>query len=117
MRSYWTEDERAKSHASPKELIKFDKFMRRTVGACKKIKDTPVMIVQGLGDELVKPKGTVDMFKRIQNKDKTLLIIGQAEHLIFESDVQNTMLLNTLTDWMIDRMEIKPQSASISTSK
>lgn len=115
LRSFWTEDQKAKSHASPKELIKFDKFMRRTVGACKKIKDTPVLIVQGLGDELVKPKGTVEMFKRVRHKDKTLLIIGEAEHLIFESDIQNIMLLNTLTDWMIDRRELN-RSAPIQTS-
>ena len=108
--SSWSEDMRAKLKVSPKELIRFAVFMRRTERACKKIHKTPAFLVQGLKDALVKPQGTFRMFEHIKTNDKDMFILGTAEHLIFETDLQNEMLLDTLTTWLSNH--IQPGNAS-----
>ena len=96
----WSSNSKAKMKMSPKELIKFAVFMRTTLHHCKKIDKTPALIVQGLKDRLVKPEGTMQMFDAISGEDKTMLIDGTAEHLIFESNVHSPVLLDTLCSWL-----------------
>ena len=105
----WREDPKGKPKMAPIELIKFDLFMRNTVRRCKSITKTPVLVVQGLADRLVKPQGTFDMFKAIPNKDRTLVVIGDAEHLIFETDKQDEVLIESICAWL-DK-HIKPATA------
>ncbi|MBZ0185647.1 MAG: alpha/beta hydrolase, partial [Candidatus Obscuribacterales bacterium] len=105
--SLWTDDPKAKLKASPKEMIKFAIFMRQTEHACKKIKDTPVFLVQGLKDALVKPTGTARMLLNIPCSDKDMFIIGEAEHLIIESDKQNPLFIGTLLSWLDNHLEPK----------
>lgn len=95
----WEESYKSKMKMTPVELMKFAVFMRTTLHHCKKIKDTPVFIVQGLKDRLVKPQGTYKMFDAVNSEDKTMMIVGTAEHLIFETDNQSEVLLNSLTSW------------------
>lgn len=95
----FTHSAKAKMKMSPKELLKFAVFMRTTVHHCKKI-ETPALLVQGLKDRLVKPEGTFQMFDAIGGEDKTMLIDGTAEHLIFESSAQSPVLLDTLCSWL-----------------
>lgn len=96
----WSMSTKAKMKMSPKELIKFAIFMRTTVRHCQQIKDTPALLVQGLKDRLVKPEGTYKMFEAITAQDKTMLIDGTAEHLIFESNTQSDVTLDTLCSWL-----------------
>ncbi|MEZ4535636.1 MAG: alpha/beta fold hydrolase [Cyanobacteriota/Melainabacteria group bacterium] len=100
LRASWAEDKKAKLKVSPKELLDFDIFMRSTEKACKDIEKTPAFIVQGLKDALVKPAGTFRMFDNIGNSDKDMFILGEAEHLIFETDKQCKILLDTLSTWL-----------------
>ncbi len=104
----WRSDPKGKMSLTPKELIRFDRFMRHTVRHCKSITKTPVLIVQGLADRLVKPQGTFDMFKVIPNQDRTLVVVGDAEHLIFESDKQDKVLIESVSAWL--EKHIKPAS-------
>ena len=53
------------------ELLKFDRFMKETKKRCSLIDATPMMVVQGMADRLVKPKGTYDMYDNISSPDKT----------------------------------------------
>lgn len=110
LRASWAEDKKAKLKVSPKELLDFDIFMRSTEKACKDIEKTPAFIVQGLKDALVKPAGTFRMFDNIRNSDKDMFILGEAEHLIFETDKQCKILLDTLSAWLDEHA--RPQSAS-----
>jgi lysophospholipase len=102
LREIWKKDPKAKQDLSPIELIKFDKFMKETKKRCTAIHDTPVMIVQGMADQLVRPRGTYEMFDNVRSKDKTMLIIGSAEHLIFETPKQSKVLLDGLASWLND---------------
>jgi alpha-beta hydrolase superfamily lysophospholipase len=102
LRDLWRKDPKAKQDLSAIELIKFDKFMKDTEKRCAAIHDTPVLIVQGMADQLVKPKGTYEMFDNVNSKDKTMIIIGSAEHLIFETPKQSKVLLDGLASWLND---------------
>jgi len=101
----WTMSSKAKMKMSPKELIKFAIFMRTTVRHCEQIKTTPALLVQGLKDRLVKPEGTYKMFDSISAIDKTMLIDGTAEHLIFESNTQSDLTLDTLSSWLENHVQ------------
>jgi alpha-beta hydrolase superfamily lysophospholipase len=96
----WQTDPKAKMDMSPKELIKFALFMRTTTEECKNLTSTPTFVVQGLKDRLVKPAGTYEIFDNIQSEDKWMTIIGNAEHLIFESENQNVPVLDSLCSWL-----------------
>lgn len=95
----WKNDSKAKMDMSPKELIKFAIFMRSTKGECEKI-STPVFIIQGLGDHLVKPEGTYQLFDAVKASDKDFFLIGNAEHLIFETFKPSKILMDALCTWI-----------------
>lgn len=100
LRAIWEVDPLAKQKFSAVELIKVSRFMTGTVKKCKEINSTPVLFVQGLADRLVKPKGTYQMFDNVGSTDKAMIIIGGAEHLIFENPKQPDVLLDGLTAWL-----------------
>jgi len=100
MRTLWANSLKAKNELSPKELMRFAVFMRRTQSHCGAIKTLPVLMVQGLKDKLVKPQGTYDLFAAVKSDDKTMMIVGDAEHLIFETDNQNHIVLDSLSSWI-----------------
>lgn len=100
LREVWMRDPKARTEMSAAELLKFDKFMNETKSVCAQIKTTPVMVVQGLADKLVKPQGTYDIFDNVASPDKTMIIIGSAEHLIFETPSQSQVLLDGLGAWL-----------------
>lgn len=106
LREIWANDLKAKNNFSPKELIQFALFMQRTLGRCKDIKKTPVFMVQGLKDNLVKPQGTFDLFSNVSTDDKTILVIGNEEHLILETDTQSPLVINSLDTWLGRRAKV-----------
>ncbi len=113
LQQLWKNDPKAKIELTPIELIKFDRFMKTTKQQCSEIRSTPVMIVQGMADKLVKPQGTYEMYDRINSPDKTMIIIGSAEHLIFETLNQSSVLLDGLTAWITNHntpVQTKAQS-------
>lgn len=101
MREIWALDPKARANMSSADLICFDNFMRSTESYCSKIK-LPTFVVQGLQDKLVKPEGTMRLFNAVGCSDKTLLIIGDSEHLIFESDKHPKVLIDGLTTWLFE---------------
>ncbi|MBX9572611.1 MAG: alpha/beta fold hydrolase [Candidatus Obscuribacterales bacterium] len=100
LQAAWKADPKAKMNLTPLELMKFAVFMRTTESDCKLIKSMPVFVVQGLKDKLVKPHGTYQLFDAVTSDDKNMMIIGNAEHLIFETDQQSETLLDALDSWL-----------------
>ncbi|MBC8000206.1 MAG: alpha/beta fold hydrolase [Leptolyngbya sp.] len=100
LRDAWKNDPRARGDLSPIELIKFDLFMKETRKRCALIRTTPIMVVQGMADKLVRPEGTYEMYHNVNSPDKTMIIIGNAEHLILETPNQSKVLLDGLTAWL-----------------
>lgn len=99
-RAAWKEDPKAKMGMTPIELMKFAVFMRTTKPQASKITKLPVLMVQGLQDQLVKPQGTFDLFDAVKSTDKTFLTIGNAEHLIFENKSPDPILMDSLDSWL-----------------
>lgn len=100
LRDEWSNDPAARLSLTPKELVNFQSFMNSNVQAAKKITKTPVILFQGDNDRLVKKTGTYDLFEAIGSKQKTLVLLGNTEHLIFEAgQFQDDVTLGVI-DWM-----------------
>lgn len=85
-RSRWSNDPRSRLRLSAKELFNFEAFMRHNAEYARKITKTPVIVFQGNQDRLVKREGTYDLFEAVGTDDKTLVMLGDREHLIFEAN-------------------------------
>jgi lysophospholipase len=96
----WTDDPNTRKTLSPEELIAFQSMCNRNLEAAKQITKTPVMIFQGVSDMLVKPEATYDLFRAITCKDKSLVMVGNAEHLIFEEGCFTPAVLKGVVAWM-----------------
>lgn len=100
LRSDWSNDPSARLKLTPKELVSFQTFMGQNIDVAKRIKNTPVILFQGDNDRLVKKTGTYDLFEAIGSKKKTLILLGNTEHLIFEAgQFQDDVTLGVI-DWM-----------------
>ncbi len=100
LRHSWIHDPSSRLSLSPKELLNFQHFMNENIEVAKSIKEKPVIIFQGNDDKLVKEAGTLDLFQALETPDKTIVILGGTEHLIFEAgQFKDDMTLGVL-GWM-----------------
>ncbi len=100
LRDMWEGDSQMRMKLSPSELLNFQNFMGNNVKAAAKITDTPVIIFQGYSDNLVKPMGTIAIYQAITNKDKDMIFIGRAEHLIFEEGQFDDVIFKGVLEWI-----------------
>ncbi len=114
LRDMWEGDEHMRMKLSPSELVNFQNFMSDNIKAAQKIASTPVIIYQGYSDNLVKPMGTLAIYQAIPQKDKDLIFIGRAEHLIFEEGQFDDVIYNGTLGWIFrhlpDRNTISAKS-------
>lgn len=85
-RSQWVEDPNSRLRLSAQELLQFELFMRQNKEVARRIEHTPVLVFQGNQDRLVKREGTYDLFEALKTNDKTMVLLGNREHLIFEAN-------------------------------
>lgn len=100
LKEIWGSDPKTRSTLSPRELIAFQSMLNHNLESAKGIQSTPVIIFQGVSDGLVKPEATYDLFRAISSKDKSLIMVGNAEHLIFEEGCFTQPVLKGLIAWM-----------------
>lgn len=122
LRDKWRRDPLARLELSPNELIQFQHFMNENHDSAKLIKNRPVLMVQGLDDNLVKAEGTLDLWHELPTDDKEIQLIPQARHLIFEESEFNDQALNEkvkaiVTRWLDThinkaRKAVSPSSAT-----
>lgn len=114
LRDMWEGDSQMRMKLSPSELLNFQSFMSDNVKAAAKISKTPVIIFQGFSDNLVKPMGTLAIYQAIPNKDKDMIFIGRAEHLIFEEGQFDEVIFKGVLEWInrhaVPHLAISPQS-------
>ena len=84
---------------TPVELVRFQRMMKQTAAKAEKLTDMPVLFLQGVNDRLIKPQGTVDLFQRLKTQDKNLLMVGTAEHLIFEQGQFDDSIIDLVSSW------------------
>jgi acylglycerol lipase len=95
----WKNDENARLKFDKDELLRFNDLMAQTKTAVENLKK-PVLITQGGADPLVKPESTIKLYGSIASPNKTLLVLGWKEHLIFENAQFSEVLLEALMVWL-----------------
>ncbi|MGH9550969.1 MAG: alpha/beta fold hydrolase, partial [Terriglobales bacterium] len=110
LRKEWADDPMTRCNMSPIELLHFQKLLNQNIESAKKVQ-VPTIIFQGFGDKLVKPQATYNLFQAITIKDKVLIVVGSAEHLIFEDDQFSPEIIHGLVGWL-DEHSITKKTAS-----
>jgi alpha-beta hydrolase superfamily lysophospholipase len=78
----WQDDPLDRLDLSAKDLMQFQSFMNDNHDAVKKL-TVPVLFLQGLDDDLVRPDGTWELMKDVAVHDRTLVALP-ARHLMLE---------------------------------
>jgi acylglycerol lipase len=115
LREAWGNDPLNRLNLSPRELMLFQNFMDHNHDVAPLIKTTPVLMVQGCKDKLVKPEGTVELFNELGTSDRRIQLVQNGEHLIFEENQASDAALDSLTNWLdlhILAYQAKQKSAS-----
>lgn len=111
LRQEWSKDPLARFNLSPVELMQFQSFMEENERSAGKISKTPVLIVQGAADKLVRHDANEHIIKSIPCSDKQLVFVDQAEHLIFEEGQFNDSVIALVQDWLQKRTSSDSGSA------
>ncbi len=116
MKKHWADDPLNRMNLTPKELVRFQGFMNDNHESAKKIDKTPVLVVQGCKDELVRPEGTIELFNALSTEDRKLELIHDGEHLIFEEGQFHIQILDevivVLDKWLKDKIDNKQKLSS-----
>lgn len=88
---------------TPKELKQFNDFMKGNYDAAALIEKTPILLMAGFKDKLVKPEGTIELFNSISTDDKLLMVVGDGEHLLLEENQLTEQLTDMLITWLNHR--------------
>lgn len=102
LKERWSNDKMARLSLSPMELIQFQNFMNANEKNADKIKDKPVLMVQGAEDRLVRQDDNEAILNRIGSADKCLVFVKGGEHLIFEEGQFTDDAINLLCRWIDD---------------
>jgi acylglycerol lipase len=89
---------------SPKELLKFQLFMRETTLKASHIKNCPVLMVQGMKDRLAKPGASIEIYNNISSEDRDLYLVGECQHLIFEEVDTPDVVFKSVMVWLNNRI-------------
>ena len=84
----WQDDPLDRLDLSAKDLMQFQSFMNDNHDAVKKL-TVPVLFLQGLDDDLVRPDGTWDLMKEVGVHDRTLVALPARHLMLEESQTQN----------------------------
>jgi alpha-beta hydrolase superfamily lysophospholipase len=102
-------DPHVRTEFTPGELIHLCGFLRGSTRRLAQLPDIPVLFIQGMGDALIKPRTTLNFFERIPTTDKDLVIIGDAQHLIFQNMIVPRKALTLVENWIDDHLpQTKP---------
>lgn len=115
LKELWGQDPLARMNLSANELVQFQSFMNENFHTVKRICNTPVLMVQGKEDKLVKPSGTMALFNNIACKDKQMLLIEHGEHLIFEEGQFDDQVIQDVDKWLKAHLEKKQTGGHISS--
>ncbi len=99
------DDPLMRAELSPSELLKFQVFMVETTRMANKIENTPVLMLQGMKDKLIKPGATIDLYNNISSADRNLLLVGECQHLIFEEVVTPDSVFDSVLAWINDHIK------------
>ncbi len=117
VRKAWLENPLSRVNLSARELVQFQNFMNGNHVAARAISKTPVLIVQGCQDKLVRPEGTVELFNDLGTPDRQIVLIPKAEHLIFEEAQFTDEEIDTVNSWITAHLQKVPSLEAFSEKK
>lgn len=100
LRNEWLQDQLARFQLSPAELMHFQTFMNANDKAAKQITTTPVLMMSGTEDALVKHEDQESLIKDIPCPDKHQVFIVGAEHLILEEGQFDDNVVALIDSWL-----------------
>ncbi len=99
-----TLDPQVRTEFTISELLHLADFLRRSCNDLAKINNVPILFIQGHRDLLVRPLSTLRCFERPPVSDKDLVIIGDAQHLIFQSSTVPRKAVYLVENWIKDHL-------------
>lgn len=102
LKQEWGEDPLDRMKLSPVELVRFQQFMNENHDKVEEIMSTPVFMVQGTNDRLVRPKGTEELYNELTTPDKQIMLVEDAGHLIFEDGQFSDLSFNEVANWIFE---------------
>lgn len=96
----WAAEKTNRMEMTPKELKQFNDFMKGNYDAAALIEKTPVLMLAGFKDKLVKPEGTIDLFNDVSCQNKILMVVGDSEHLLLEENQFTDQMASFITNWV-----------------
>ncbi|MBX9691754.1 MAG: lysophospholipase [Cyanobacteria bacterium] len=100
LQQQWEADKSNRMELSAKELKQFNDFMKGNYDAAALIEKTPVLLLAGFKDKLVKPEGTISLFNALSVDDKLLMVVGDGEHLLLEENQLTDQLATLIANWI-----------------
>lgn len=100
LREEWSHDDHARFDLTAMDLIHFQKLCEGNVECAKKITKTPVLVVQGENDMLVKASSTLNVTNHIASPDTRCIVIMNGEHLTFEAAQFSDGIIEQLLAWL-----------------
>ena len=100
LRKQWLSDQLARFELAPTDLMKFDHFMQDNHKCAKLITKTPVLMLQGLSDKLVKHTGNETLITEIPCADACLVYVEGSEHLILEEGQFDDSAIKSVSQWL-----------------
>lgn len=95
-------DPLVRTEFSINELLHLFNFLHGSRKMFSRLSEIPVLFIQGHGDALIKPRTTLRFFESIPTDDKDLVIIGDAQHLIFQYFTPPPKAINLVENWVLD---------------
>ncbi len=106
----WLHDKLARFELSAGELMQFQSFMDANEKNAHKITKTPVLMVQGAQDRLVKQSDNQSILNHIASEDKLLVFVDGGEHLIFEEGQFKEEAIQMLMAWVNEHLKTAPKT-------
>ena len=98
---------------TPWELLQIWLFAHSLPACARSLTATPILMLQGVEDRVIKPSGSCVLFKGISNQDKQLVLLQNSGHLTFEEIHPERQLLDLLLHWLKERAPQRvPQRAA-----
>ena len=110
LRQEWLKDKMARFTLTAGELMQFQSFMDSNERNAHKIDKTPVLMVQGNSDRLVKQSDNKSILDHLVVDDKMLVFVDGGEHLIFEEGQFKEDAIKMLYAWIAEHSKSKQKT-------
>lgn len=100
LQNHWLHHPDHRIDLSIKEALETYKYISRTPVRARRIKELPVLFVQGLNDRLTKLNSIAHLFAVMPTQNKKLVLDCNQEHVIFEEGCFSQESFNALMAWV-----------------